>query len=183
MNGLFSNNEFVGNIISDGIEDSEEDEDEDKDEDEGPTLTPIKRASRNSKGRCEPRPTTLQYYDGLVGWPNVLIHAKQRFAMYISVINAFPKRETHLKDAETILARAVIDFQDQGGDIDNGQKIHHAHIKYQCSLKFLLAYEQTRDMNILVRKYFRLILPCLSDINLGISRGVNLLWYTEDDGP
>ena len=81
----------------------------------------MRRAARNSKGILDAKPTTLRFYSMLRGWPNVLIRAKKRFAVYISTINAFPECSEHLDDAAKILARAISDFEAQGGEVDDGK--------------------------------------------------------------
>jgi hypothetical protein len=113
----FSNDDFSADISQEpnnsGGEEDEEDEEEDK-------ATTHQRCTRNSSGILEPKPTTLRYYSGAQGWPNVLICAKKRFALYVATINGFPKRSTHLDDAEKTLAHAIADFEARGGYIDNG---------------------------------------------------------------
>ena len=95
-----------------------------------------------------PKPTTLKYYGEARGWTNVLIRAKQRFALYTAITNGFPSRGANLGDAESILATAIADFEQGGADIDDGE-YSFVSLSILC-LSMLVAYNQTRHMNILV---------------------------------
>ena len=98
-------------------DDEDENEDKDKDEDGDEESSTTRHAPDTS---MTPRPTTIRYYRNVRGWPNVFVRAKQRFAKYVALINGFPSRSAHLEDAEAILAQAVVDFEERGGEVDQG---------------------------------------------------------------
>jgi len=121
-------------------------------EDEGPAQC----NSHNSNGIPEAKPTTLHFYNGLDGWPNILIHAKKRFDVYISTINGFPEWSKHLDDAAKILAHAIADFEAQGGKWMIVDFPLHSLTNYAIT-ELLLAYQESQDMAIVVREK---CLPC-----------------------
>jgi hypothetical protein len=136
----FTSNEFSENHYKSEADNSDKETDED---------APKSRAPRNSKGNMIIKPTTLRYYSGVQGWQTVLISAKRRFALYVTTANAFPVCTNDLESADKILASVIIAFEGKGGIIDDGLGFIITVLLPYSSI-FSSAYEQTRDMNIVV---------------------------------
>lgn len=117
---------------------------EDDNSETKPTLK--RRASRQTK---EPNPQSLGYYPP--AWKYVLIQAKRKWQYHVAVRNPFPDREEHLGEAETVLARAISDYEADGGILEDGMTTVWCSVLYA---NYFLGFEQDRNMNILVSILF-----------------------------
>ena len=92
----------------------------------------------------DPNPQSLTYYPS--GWKSVLIKAKRDWQYHVAITNPFPDREEHLDEVANILARAISEYEANGGILEDSVIILW---RSASSTNDFLGYDQDRCMNIL----------------------------------
>lgn len=94
--------------------DADDENDEDSDGDERGC-----RARRHSKSTGEPRPTSLEYYNG--NWREALKIAKGKYRRFMVIHNAFPSREDDIQEVRQIISQVVEDMKSEDAIFDPGK--------------------------------------------------------------
>ena len=76
----------------------------DEDEDDGSSIQRARRFMKTPRD-ADPKSATMKYYPP--SWQGVLEMAKNNMRKHIAVVNAFPRRDTDLKDATLILKNTI----------------------------------------------------------------------------
>jgi hypothetical protein len=111
QHGLRRNQTELGD---DNPNNSTNDADQDEDKDEELTTRRARRYSKRSRD-AEPKPTTMKYYPP--GWQAMLETAKNHMRRYVALVNAFPQRETDLKNATMLLSNAITEYEQIEGNV------------------------------------------------------------------
>ena len=98
-----------------------DDEADDEDINNSESQPSRKRAKRYSKMpyHNKGKPSQLRFYRG--GWVEVLEKAKKFFRLYITKMNAWPDRDTHLKEAAACVEKAISEYNDAGEELEDAR--------------------------------------------------------------
>lgn len=121
------------------------------------------RASRHSKSQhAALRPTTIHFYPG--AWKIVLERAKDRFVRHVFLNQAFPVRSKDLGVAQAILHEEIARGETEELILDNGKSFYRLLTVVLIKYMTLLAYQQTREMNIVVMLFFYWYINYLAEL-------------------
>jgi hypothetical protein len=95
---------------------------ESDDDQDGQDEEQDQRATRHSKSSGQTKPDTLAYYKGTPWWA-ILMNAKMKYRLHITLNHGFPDRDDHLCDARNILLEAIDEFKVEHDIVDQGGPI------------------------------------------------------------
>jgi len=114
------------------------------------------RAPQGSKARKPAGPSTVRYYPG--SWKTVLDRSKNRFARHVFLNQGFPARTPDLHIARDILYEEIAKGKAEKLTLDNGKPPDYISIECLLIQSVFVAYEQTREMDVLVNNSLHLYL-------------------------
>ena len=88
---------------------------------------------------------TLKYYSKI--WQAMLVLVKNNMRRHVALIRAFPKQDSHLSEAETILIKTIAEYKED--NILDDSKFFHCYILTDILILYI-GHKPDRDMAILV---------------------------------
>ncbi|KAF8799595.1 hypothetical protein BYT27DRAFT_7217631, partial [Phlegmacium glaucopus] len=99
---------FEDDVNLDNERTTEQNGETDNDEDNESSTGRARRYSKMPRD-AEPKPITMKYYPP--GWQAMLETVKNNMRRHVALVNAFPRRETDLKQATLILTNTIAEYQ------------------------------------------------------------------------